>query len=136
MSILDVEDGKSTAKSSFSLSQSSSSCSRSATPASTPSVLRKVSNKVTERHFTPRTRPLAIASKAHIRTRIIYDPAGPFNGMNSRIARLEYAWATVKEAANNSDDSQMKDAFKWASNNDITKKNLITFVSYLLINQQ
>ena len=124
---MSTEDGC-TPSSSVSFSQSS----RSGTPAS--SACFKVSNKVTERHFTPRTRRLAIASKTHIRTSIIYHPKGPFNALSSRMARLEFGWATVKETANNSSDSQLKDAFKCASKNDRIKKNLITFVSCLLIN--
>lgn len=124
--MFDAEDGKSTARS-FSRSFSRSSSSRSGTPA--PS---KTSNKVIERHFTPQTRRLAITSKSHIRTRIVYHESGPFNPMNSRLARLEFAWATVKETANNSNDPHMKDAFKRASNNDRIKKDLLTFVSSLL----
>jgi hypothetical protein len=110
--------------------QSQTSSSRSATPAlSAPS--KKPSSKVTERHFTPRTRRLAIASKSHIRTRIVYHEAGPFNPVNSRLARLEFAWATVKESANNSSDRDMKEAFRRASKSDIIKKNLLTFVSHI-----
>jgi hypothetical protein len=131
--MFDGEDGKeSTAMSSFSYSQSSPS----STPLSAPSKTlkaRTVSNKVTERHFSPRTRRLAISSKSHIRNRIVYHESGPFNPMNTRIARLDFAWATVKEAANNSRDPQIKDAFKRASRDDRTKKNLLTFVSHLLV---
>jgi hypothetical protein len=134
--MFDVDDGnKSTARtrSSFSYSQSSLS---STPPPSGPSKTKTLnnSNKVLERHFTPRTRRLAIASKYHIRNRIVYHESGPFNAMNTRVSRLDFAWATVKEAANNSTDLQLKDAFKRASNDDRTKKNLLTFVSHLLSN--
>lgn len=74
---------------------------------------------------------MAIASKSHIRTRIVYHEAGPFNPVSSRLARLEFAWETVKESANNSNDSKIKDAFRRASKNDVTKKNLLTFVSHV-----
>ena len=94
------------------------------------------SNKITERHFTPRTRRLAVASKSHIRNRIVYHESGPFNPMTSRMARLDFAWAAVKEAANNSDDHYLKDAFRRASKNDGIKKNLLTFVSHLLNNER
>ena len=46
----------------------SHSCSHSGMPAS--SAPSKGSHKVTERHFTPWTHQLAIASKAHVRTHI------------------------------------------------------------------
>ena len=132
MSLFDADDGKSVARSSISFSQSS----RSGTPApSVSSKTLKVSNKVTERHFTPRTRRLAVGSKSHIRTRIVYHENGPFNSVNSRMARLEFAWATVKETAKNSNDDELKDAFKRASNNDEMKKSLLTFVSRLSSNR-
>lgn len=119
--MLGVEDG-----SSLSLSGTSAP--------SAPSKALKVSNKVTENDFTPRTRRLAIASKSHIRHRIVYHEMGPFKPMHSRISRLDFAWATVKEAANNSVDPQIKKAFKRASSDDGTKKNLLTFVSHQLSN--
>jgi hypothetical protein len=127
MMMHDIDDGKSASRSSF--SQRSFSFS-SGTRGSSKSV--KVSNKVTERHFTPRTRRLAIASKSHIRTRIVYHESGPFYPMTTRLARMDFAWTTVKEAANNSEDPGLKDAFKRASYSDTTKKNLLTFVSRLL----
>jgi hypothetical protein len=133
MSTFDGDDGKSVAASSFLPSRS---CSRSGTPASSAaSKTSKGSNKVTERHFTPRTRRLAIASKAHVRTRVVYHPNGPFNPVNGRMARMDFAWTTVKETAANSDDPQITDAFKRASRNDATKKNLLTFVSHLSSNE-
>lgn len=122
-------DGESVAGSSFFPSRS---CSRSGTPAS--SAVSKTS-KVTERHFTPRTRRLAIASKAHARTRVVYHPNGPFNPVSGRMARMDFAWTTVKETATNSDDPQIKDAFKRASGNDGRKKDLLTFVSHLSSNE-
>lgn len=126
----DADDGKSASRSSFSFSRSSSSGTRAS------SKIDKVSNKVTERHFTPRTRRLAIASKSHIRTRIVYHESGPFQPMATRLARMEFAWTTVKEAANKSEDPHVKDAFKRASHNDATKKNLLTYVSHLLSDER
>lgn len=122
--MVDAEDGHTTGRSSLSYSQSSSSAT---TPAHSKTT--KVSNKVTERHFTPRTRRLAVASKSHIRTRIVYHESGPFNPMSTRVSRLEFAWSTVREVADNSNDSQIKNAFNRALMNDRTKKNLVTFVS-------
>ena len=110
---------------------SQGSCSCSHTPAS--SKTSKGSQKVMEHHFTPRTHQLAIASKAHVRTHIVYHPIGPFNPVNGCLARMDFAWTTVKETAANSNDSNMKDAFKRASKNDSIKKDLLTFVSLLLI---
>ena len=131
MTFNDVDDNKSTSKSSFSVSQrTSSSC---GVPA--PKTV-KVSSKVTERHFTPRTRRLAIASKSHIRTRLVYHESGPFHPVNTRIGRMEFAWMTVKETANNSEDPQIKDAFKHASFDERMKKNLLTFVSHVLNYEQ
>jgi hypothetical protein len=129
---IDVEDSRSAARSSISQSSHSRSGTSAPSAPSVPSKTLKVSNKVTENDFTPRTRRLAIASKSHIRTRIVYHEMGPFNPMSSRIGRLDFAWATVKEAANNSIDPQIKKAFKRASKDDGTKKSLLTFVSHVL----
>lgn len=50
------------------------------------------------------------------------------------MSRMDFAWTTVKETADNSNDSNMKDAFKRASKDDGIKKDLLTFVSlYLLV---
>lgn len=131
--------------SSFSqLSRSMShSMSRSGTPASSvvskhskpskSSNTSKSSTKVTERHFTPKTRRLAIASKAHVRALVVYHPDGPFTPVNSRMARMNFAWTTLKEAAKNSEDIDIKEAFTRVSMNDKTKKDLVTFVSQSLI---
>src|SRR5271156_523497 len=134
MSMFDGDYGKSAAASSFLPSRS---CSRSGTPTSSAaSKTSKGSYKVTERHFTPRTRRLVIASKAHVRTRVVYHPNGPFNPVNGRMARLDFAWTTIKETAANSDDRQIKDAFRRASGNDGRKKDLLTFVSHLSSNER
>ena len=101
----------------------------------TSSVPSQGSHKVTKRHFTPWTHQLAIASKAHVRTCIVYHPNGLFNPVNGHLARMDFAWTTVKETAANSDDSQMKDAFKHASSNNERKKDLLTFVSHLSSNE-
>jgi hypothetical protein len=134
----DADDGKSASRSSFSQGSSFSpgvrTPSRSSTRTSSKTV--KTSNKVTERHFTPRTRQLAIASKSHIRTRIVYHESGPFYPLATRLARMEFAWTTVKEAANKSENLLIKDAFKRASYSDTTKKNLLTFVSHLLSDER
>ena len=111
----------------------SCSCWGSGMPAS--SAPSKGSHKVTERHFTPQTCQLAIASKAHVRTHIFYHPNGPFNLVNGRLARMDFAWTTVKETTTNSDDPQMKDTFKHASSNNERKKDLLTFVSHLSSNK-
>jgi len=134
MSVFDGGNRKSAAASSCLPSRS---CSRSVTPASSAaSKASKGSHKVTERDFTPRTRRLAIASKAHVRTRVVYHPNGPFNPVNGRLARMDFAWTTVKETAANSDDPLIKDAFQRASGNDGRKKDLLTFVSDFSSNEQ
>ena len=127
----DVKSGRSSLSFSSCRSLSGSRRSLSGSPAPAPA-RSKVSNKVAERHFSPRTRRLAIASKSHMRTRLVYHESGPFNPMNSRVARLEFAWATVRETSDSSNDTQMEDAFRRASNSEKTKKNLLTFVSRLL----
>ena len=111
------------------------SCSCSCSGMPTSSAPSGGSHKVTERHFTPRTCQLAIASKAHVRTRIVYHPNGPFNPVNGCLARMDFAWTTVKETTANSNDPQMKDAFKRASSNNERKKDLLTFVSHLSSNK-
>ena len=117
----DVDDNKSTSRSSFPVSQrASSSC---GIPA--PKTV-KGSSKVTERHFTPQTRRLAI----------VYHESGPFHPVNTHIGKMEFAWTTVKETANNSEDPPIKDAFKRASFNERTRKNLLTFVSHILNYEQ
>ena len=132
MSVFDIDNNKSATASSFSqrahygTPASSASSKRSNTSKSSNA---SNSNKITDRHFTPRTRRLAVASKAHVRTAIVYHPNGPFNPVSGRIARMEFAWNTLWEAAQNTKDTGMKDAFKRASKNDHTKKNLVTFVS-------
>ena len=94
--------------SSFDVESTQGSRSRSRTPASSKtsktSKASKGSQKVTERHFTPRTRRLAVASKAHVRTRVVYHANGPFNPVNGRMSRMDFAWTTVKETADNSND--------------------------------
>lgn len=109
---------------------SQGSRSRSHTPAS--SKTSKGSKKVTEGLFTPRMRRLAIASKAHVRTRVVYHPNGPFNPVNGRVARMDFAWMTVKEAAEDTGDANLQEAFKRASKDDTIKKDLLIFVSLLL----
>jgi hypothetical protein len=112
--------------------------SRSGTPASSafsksfkPSTSN--SNKVTENSFTPRTRRLAIASKAHVRTAILYHPNGPFSAVHGRVGKMEFAWTTIKDTAQNSEDMDIKEALKRASKDNKTKKDLVTFVSYFFI---
>ena len=43
---------------------------------------------------------------------------------------------TIKETAQNSMDTDMKEALKRPSVNDKTKKNLITFISHFYITQR
>jgi hypothetical protein len=86
MSTFDIE---STAASQGSRSHTSASSKTSKTS--------KDSHEVTKWHFTPRTCQLAVASKAHVRTRVIYHPNGPFNPVNGRMLRMDFAWTTVKD---------------------------------------
>ena len=93
------------------MSQGSHSCSH--TPAS--SKTSKGLSKVTEGLFTPRMCQLAIASKAHVRTCVVYHPNGPFNPVNGHVARMNFAWMTVKETAEDSGDANLQAAFKRTS---------------------
>ena len=113
----------------------SASASASATSASsTNSKISKVTNskatgnKVTESHFTPRTRRLAILSKTHARTTTIYGEGGPFPTNFSRVARMDFAWATTKDVSKLNTDPILKDALTRAAKDDDVKKKLITFV--------
>jgi len=81
-----------------------------------------------ESDFSPKTRRLAIASKAHVRTSTIYNPHGPFLP-TSRLSRMDFAWDTIKDTSKNSKDPLMTDALSRASNNDTTKNQLMKFVS-------
>lgn len=49
------------------------------------------------------------------------------------MGRLYFAWNTVIEAASNSDDQDMKDALERAKKSEITKKNLISFVCFFIV---
>jgi hypothetical protein len=89
-------------------------------------------SKVRESDFSPKTRRLAIASKAHVRTTTIYNPQGPFLPAG-RMSRMDFAWSTIKETSKNSGDPVMNEALNRATNNDSTKKQLITFVSDIFI---
>ena len=109
----DVKSGRSSLSFSSCRSLSGSCLSLSGSPEPAPAH-SKVSNKVAERHFSPRTRRLAVASKSHMRTHLVYHESGPFNPMNSHVTRLEFAWATVRETSDSSNDTQMKDAFRRA----------------------
>jgi hypothetical protein len=107
---------------------SQSSASRSVTPWFSNDSKASNSTKVREGDFSPRTRRLAIASKAHVRTTTIYNSQGPIPPP-SRLSRLDFAWTTIKEASKNGKDPIMVDAFSRATNDDATKKQLIKFVS-------
>ena len=74
---------------------SQGSHSHSHTPAS--SKTSKGLKQVTEGLFIPRMHQLAVASKAHVRTHVVYHPNGPFNPVNGCVARMDFAWMTVKE---------------------------------------
>ncbi|KAF8868748.1 hypothetical protein CPB84DRAFT_1857179 [Gymnopilus junonius] len=96
--------------------------SRSSTPASHSGATKSSnSSKVTEGDFTPKTRHLAISSKSHVRMTSIYNPHGPFLP-HSRVARIDFAWNTVKEASKISNDPSFKDALSHASKDYNTKK--------------
>lgn len=58
-------------------------------------------SKVVERDFSPKTLKVALASKSHVRTRTIFDEPFP---RNNKIARINFAWKTIKEAAFASED--------------------------------
>ncbi|KAF8873454.1 hypothetical protein CPB84DRAFT_1854013 [Gymnopilus junonius] len=104
--------------------------SRSSTPASHSGATKSSnSSKVTEGDFTPKTHHLAISSKSHVRMTSIYNPHGPFLP-HSRVARIDFAWNTVKEASKISNDPSFKDALSRASKDYNMKKKLITFTMY------
>jgi hypothetical protein len=42
---------------------------------------------------------------------------------------MDFAWAAIKETSKNIDDPMIMDAFKRSTNDDTTKKQLMTFVS-------
>jgi hypothetical protein len=127
--------GSAPSQRSASVSQSvSQSCSGSATPWLSSSSKTSNSTKVRESDFSPRTRRLAIASKAYVRTSTIYNPEGPFPS-TSRLSRMDFAWSTVKETSKNSGDRTIKEAFT-RSTNEQTKNQLMKFVSDTLIMEQ
>jgi len=126
MSLFEFEDRTS-------LSQRSRS--RSVTPWLSSDSRTSNSTKVREGNFSPKTRRLAIASKARVRTSTIYNPHGPFLP-TSRLSRLDFAWAAINETSKNSNDPVIADALSRASNNDIIKNQLIKFVSGMFIIEQ
>jgi hypothetical protein len=109
-------------------STSRESTSRSVTPWFSNDSKASNGTKVREGDFSPRTRRLAISSKAYVRTSTIYNSQGPIPP-TSRLSRMDFAWSTIKEASKNSKDPIMTDAFSRATNDDTTKKQLIKFVS-------
>lgn len=130
MLVVDVEDetspsvSRSVSRGRSSKSRSSSSrSSRSSTP------LSGNGSKITEGDFSPRTRQLAIASKAYVRTTIIYGNHGPFPP-TGRHGRLDFAWNTIRAASRANGGSVIKDALTRASADEEKKKKLVTFVSY------
>jgi hypothetical protein len=72
----------------------------------------------------------------HVRAAILYHPNGPFSAVHGRVGKMEFAWTTIKETAQNSKDMDVKEALKRASKDDRTKKNLVTFVSHFFIIEQ
>ena len=82
-------------------------------------------SKVVEKDFTPRTLKLALASKSHVRTRTVYDEPFP---RNNKIARINFAWKTIKETAMASDDAEVRQAYKRATGNVVLKGQLMKFV--------
>jgi len=119
MSVNDADEVKSVFTS---VSQSRSS--RSATPG----LKSSKSSKVKENDFPPLIRELAIAAKAQARMAVIYDTPFP---PTSRGGRVDFAWKVIKEAAHNTDNSDIKIAFKQiSSSSDVfLKQNLLSFVS-------
>jgi len=115
---------------SVSITATSWSVTPTSTPKSTGGSKITKSAKVTESDFTPRTHHLAVASKSHVRTTIIYNSFGPFPPAN-KLGHLEFLWNTVKETATNSEDETIKKAFRQVKADEKIKKNLITFVSNL-----
>lgn len=107
--------------------------SRSVTPwLSSDSKVSNNGSKVKESDFSPETRRLAIASKAHVRMTTLYNPEGPFPP-TSRLLRMDFAWSTIKETSKNSGDGIIQDAFRRATNDEGTKKQLMQFVSDISI---
>lgn len=106
--------------------------SRSVTPWLSNDSKLSNSSKVKESDFSPKTRRLAIASKAHVRMTTLYNPEGPFPP-TSRLLRMDFAWSTIKETSKNSGDGIMQDAFSRATNDEGTKKQLMQFVSEISI---
>ncbi|PPR06462.1 hypothetical protein CVT26_006458 [Gymnopilus dilepis] len=84
-------------------------------------------SKVVEKNFTPRTLRLAIASKSHVRTRTVYEEPFP---RNNKIARINFAWKTVKESAIASNDNDIIQAYKRAVKNTAVKSQLMKFTLY------
>jgi hypothetical protein len=106
--------------------------SRSVTPWLSGDSKLSNSSKVKESDFSPKTRRLAIASKAHVRTTTLYNSEGPFPP-TSRLLRMDFAWSTIKETSKNSGDPIIQDALNRATNDEGTKKQLMQFVSDISI---
>ena len=83
-------------------------------------------SKVVEKDFSPRTLKLALASKSHVRTRTVFDEPFP---RNNKISRINFAWTTIKESAFASEDVEVRQAFKRATDNINLKSKLMKFVS-------
>ena len=121
MLVVDVED-ETRPSVSRSVSRGRSSRGRSSTP------LSGNGSKITEGDFSPKTRRLAIASKAYVRTTIIYGKQGPFPP-TGRHGRLDFAWNTIQSASRANGGLIIKDALTRATADEEKKKKLVTFVS-------
>ncbi|PPQ83758.1 hypothetical protein CVT26_005421 [Gymnopilus dilepis] len=84
-------------------------------------------SKVVEKDFSPRTLKLALASKSHVRTRTVFDEPFP---RNNKISRINFAWTTIKESAFASEDVEVRQAFKRATDNINLKSKLMKFTLY------
>jgi hypothetical protein len=106
----------------------SRSVSRSATPGSSAGFGLTSGQKIKESDFSFEVLPLAVASKSYMRLATIYGPSGPFPPAQ-KLARLQFAWDAIKEAAASSNIPGCNALIKSIAKNEETKKRIIIFVS-------
>ncbi|KAF8168940.1 hypothetical protein BJ912DRAFT_924479 [Pholiota molesta] len=87
-------------------------------------------SKVTEAHFSPSSRALAIAAKAQVRYQMVFGDMSDASGPK----RFDFAWNAIQKAAQKSKNANTIAAFKKNSHDMAKKKNLVTFALYARTN--
>jgi hypothetical protein len=89
---------------------------------------KSLSGKVKENWFDPKVRLLAVAAKAHMRTKVSYGE-GLYSNNNVE-ENTKLVWSVIKETAS-SNVSMLQPGLHLASKDEEVKTNLIKFVTFI-----